>query len=486
MGQKIWSACLSLCAAAASAQADVVTDWNNVLLDTIRAVGGGPCPISRGNAMVHVAMFDAINSVDRIYEPYVGFFPCPPGASKEAAAAQAARDCLVHLYPSRTPIYDAALANSLAGIPNGPGKTAGISLGTLTAQGCIQSRSNDGTQNLPPFVQGTNPGDWKPTYPDFTAIPHAHGWGKTKPWVMNNVRRFVDKGPAGYTNMNQWLRSNRYAADFNEVKSLGALNSTTRTDEQTRIAFFWANDVNGTYKPPGHLNYITQVIADQQDLDLGERARIFALANLAMGDAGVAAWYTKYETNIDLWRPITGIREADTDNNPNTVKDANWEPINPFTPPFPAWASGHATFGGAHAGVMASFFCTDNITFTIDSEDPFYQALPSHPTRTFNRFSDAAWENAISRLYLGVHWRVDAETGNRAGLKIGEYAVDKFLRPRNKADFNRDGSKNVQDVMAFLGAFQQQNWRADFSCDGRVDGRDTFAFLICYLGNNCH
>lgn len=481
MRRMAWAACVSACAAVGAARADVVTDWNNVLLDTIRAVGGGPCPISRSDAMMHVAMFDAINSIERVYDPYLGFFPCPPNASKEAAAAQAARDVLVHLYPARQAVYDAALAGSLAAIPNGPSKAAGIALGAACAQGCIQSRANDGTQNLPAYVLGGTPGDWKPTYPDFTFPPHAPGWGKTKPWVMDHVKKFVDKGPAGYTNMTQWLKSARYAADFNEVKSLGAYNSTTRTDEQTRIAFFWANDVNGTYKPPGHLNYITQVIANQQDLTLGERARIFALANLAMGDAGVAAWYTKYETRIDLWRPITGIREADTDGNAATVKDATWEPLNPFTPPFPAWASGHATFGGAHAGVMAAFFCTDNVTFTIDSEDPFYQSLPSHPPRTFHRFSDAAWENAMSRIYLGVHWRVDADTGNRAGLKIGEYAVDHYLRPRNKADFDKNGVKNVQDVIAFLGAFQQQNWRADFTCDGTVNGVDTIAFFHCYL-----
>ena len=148
-----------------------------------------------------------------------------------------------------------------------------------------------------------------------------------------------------------------------------------------------------------------------------------------MGDAGVVAWDCKYDTKIDLWRPITAIREADTDGNPHTHADPTWEPLNPFSPPFPAYISGHATFSAAHAAVMADFFGTDNVTFTIDSEDPFYHLLPEHPLRTFHSFAAAAWENAESRLYLGVHYRFDATDGNAAGTALGHWVSAHMLQP---------------------------------------------------------
>jgi hypothetical protein len=198
---------------------------------------------------------------------------------------------------------------------------------------------------------------------------------------------------------------------------------------------------------------------------------------LAMGDAGVVAWDAKYDTNIDFWRPISGIRHADLDGNPHTVADPNWLPLNSFTPPFPAWISGHSTFAGAWAGVMAEFFGTDNVTFIGTSEDPFYAQLPSHPDRTFHSFSSAGLEDALSRIYLGVHWRTDCEDGFSAGQAIGQ----NFLGTPCAADFNHDGQLNAHDFFDFIHAFFAGDPSADFNHDGTVNAQDFFAFFQAFL-----
>jgi len=171
---------------------------------------------------------------------------------------------------------------------------------------------------------------------------------------------------------------------------------------------------------------------------------------------------------------------ADTDGNPHTTADPNWEPLNPFTPPFPAYTSGHATFGAAHSAVMIDFFGTDDVTFTVDSEDPFYNALPVHGPRTFHKFSEAAWENAMSRLYLGVHYRFDAVDGNSSGNQVGHWVYGHLFGRVLAADFDSNGSLTPHDVTAFLAAYQAQEWRADFNRDSRIDPRDAAAFLQCY------
>ena len=475
-------ACALLMSARVSSAADVVVDWNNVLLDTIRATGGPPCPISRTTALVHAAIYDAVNSIDRRHEPYLDFVSAPVGVSANAAAAAAAHRVLTSLFPARTAIYDAALAASLAAVPDGANETAGVTLGRAAADALLGERANDGTQSEPTYVIGTNPGDWRPTFPDNTTPPFNPGWGNSDPWTMVAGDQFRPVGPLGFRTMSNLLSSLGYAQQVNEVKSLGSRNSTTRTAEQTRIAYFWANDVNGTYKPPGHLNSITQVVSRDRRLTMVENARLFALINLAMGDAAVVAWDAKYNTNIDLWRPITAIRLAGTDGNAATTADPNWLPLNSFTPPFPACISGHATFGAAHAAVMAGYFGTDNVTFTITSEDPFYNGLPSHPSRTFNKFSDAALENAISRLYLGVHFRFDATDGNRAGTDLGKQVVRHYLRPISRADINGDGALVLSDLTAFMNAYIAGQVAADMDGNGVLNTLDVGQFVALLAG----
>jgi len=463
-------------------RADEVTYWNNVLLEGFRTdFGTGcPCPLARAGAMTQAAVYDAVNSIERTHRPYLRFVPASPGASKEAAVATAAHEVMVQLFPNLTADLDTHYGARLALIPNGPAKDEGIAVGRAAAADCLLSRTGDGSEIPEDYTFGGQPGDYRPTFPSFNPVCNPE-WRQVNTFCMVDHLQFHVAGPYGYTVMSEFLASPEYAADVNEVKEIGSLLSTTRTDEETRIAFYWANDLNGTSKPPGQLFTITQIVSADHKLTLSENARLFALVGLAMGDAGITAWTMKYGTDIDLWRPISAIREADTDGNDATDVDPLWLPLNPFTPAFPAWASGHATFGGAHAGVMAEFFGTDNVTFTADSEDPYYNALPEHPARTFHSFSEAAWENAISRLYLGVHYRIDAIDGNSAGLKLGHYVGQNFLLERCASDQNNDGAVNSADFFDFLDALLTENIEADFDRNGLVDSQDFFDYINAYF-----
>lgn len=429
------AAIAALLACAGAAQADTVLDWNNQYLQAIRNVGGPPCPISRIGAMYSAAVFNAVNSINPTHISYGGFSFAPaPGASQEAAAATAAHRVLSNLYPTQTAMFDAQLATSLAGIPVAA-RNAGIAVGEAAANHIIAFRSGDGSEVMMPYTQGTNPGDYRTPseHPPGTAFTPL--WGQVTPFGLTSGSQFRPTRLTDYGTMANLLASPEYTANFNQVKAIGALDAETadrnmdgnpdRTPYQTQTGFFWAYDRDGTAKPPGQLNQITQVVSQDRGLSLQDNARLFALVNLAMGDAGVAAWDAKYGTPIDFWRPVAGIHEADTDGNPDTISEPTWQPLNPFTPPFPAYVSGHATFGAAHAAAMAAFFGTDNITFTIDSEDDFYTGGP----RTFTSFSQAALENAESRLYLGVHWEFDATDGTELGFNVGEWAAANLLLP---------------------------------------------------------
>lgn len=452
-----WTAAALLCAgAAASASADVIDGWHNVYLDTIRATGGPPGPISRSGAMLGVAMYDAVNAIDiarspnKHYESYQQGIVAPnANASKKAAAAAAAHHVFTNLYGSGSAnpnaalqaMYDARLASDLAGIDDSMGqRTAGVALGVSVAQNLIALRANDGNDDNTPYTPGANAGDWRPS-PDLPPGTEAAGpnWGNVTPWALNSPdqfrpTRFVDDYNM---DMDTMMHSQSYADQINGggsvqygVKDYGARDSAVRTAEQTEIAWFWANDRNGTSKPPGQLVQITQNVADQEGLGLSAKARLFALVGIGQAEAGITAWDAKYNTPIDLWRPIEAIREPEDDGNALTIADPNWLPLNDFTPPFPAYVSGHATFGATHAAIMAGFFGTDDITFTIGSDE--FAVNPglgydADLTRTFTSFSEAAWENALSRVFLGVHFEWDAVDGNILGHNVGDYIVGNYL-----------------------------------------------------------
>jgi hypothetical protein len=411
-----------------SVHATTIQVWNDAYLDGIRATGGPPGPIARAGAMTHTAMFNAVNAVQRQYQSY-HFNVVAPDALADVAAAQAGRDVLAALYPALTANFDNLLASQLALVPDLPGKAAGIALGQSAAASMLALRTGDGSDNNTPYVQGNNPGDWRQTDARPPATPN---WGLLTPFNMTTGDQFRPNLPGGATNMTELLTSQIYTDNYNDVKEKGALVGSTRTQDETDIASFWANDRDGTYKPPGHLNDIAQNLATQNGLSLIEEARLFALLNLALADAGIVAWDAKYLTDVDFWRPVTGIQLGDTDGNPDTVGDPNWQPwsddpnINGFTPPFPAFISGHATFGAAASAIFHEFFGTDSMAFSIGTEDPGYTG-PA--LRHYTSFKDIAMENGRSRVYLGVHWQFDADMGYSSGDALGRFVYNHSLAP---------------------------------------------------------
>jgi hypothetical protein len=410
---------------------DAVTNWNGVLLDVIRQVGGPPGPIARAGAMMHGAIYDAVNSIVYTHEPYLVRVPASSHASIRAAIAYAAHDTLATAFPDTTVDLAGELASAVSSINGGSGRiAAGKAVGRAAAKAMIDARSADGADDNTPYVNGTKPGDWRPANGAAAASPN---WPRVKPFCIASGSEYRPPRPGGYLSKTEMLKSPEYAAQLTEVKELGESTSATRTAEQSEIAFFWANDLDGTYKPPGQLFEITKIVSEQRNLDVVENARLFALVALGMGDAAVVAWDAKYSTDLDLWRPDTAIQLAGSDGNPGTSPDTGWQPLSqmtngtPFSPPFPAYVSGHATFGAVHAAIMRLYFGTDNVTFTATTEDP--HPLAQGVTRTFNSFTEAARENARSRIYLGVHFQWDGDHGFLSGTALGERIFASKLRP---------------------------------------------------------
>lgn len=409
---------------------DAVTHWNDVLLEVIRDVGGSPCPIARAGAMMHGAIYDAVNSIVDTHEPYLVKVRANPNASLEAAIAYAAHDTLAAAFPSTKVDLAVERDDAIAALTTGAASiAAGKAVGLDAAAAMVQARENDGADDNTPYGYTTAPGDWRPTD---GAPPASPNWPKVKPFCMDSGSQFRPPRPGGYRSKTEMLRSPEYIAQVNEVKSLGQDNSVTRTPEQTEIAFFWANDLDKTYKPPGQLFEITKIVSEQRGLDIVENARLFALVALAMGDAAVVAWDAKYSRDLDLWRPESAIQLAATTGNPAPTADPAWKPLSQktdgtrFTPPFPAYVSGHATFAAAHAGIMRRFFGTDNVGFVATTEDP--NPAAQGVKRAFNSFTEAARENARSRVYLGVHFQWDADHGFHSGNALGEHVYATCLR----------------------------------------------------------
>lgn len=459
------------------ARADVLDDWTEQWLDTIRVVGGPPCPISRNGAVLYAGIYDAVNSIARTHEPYLDFVSAAEDASPEAAAVAAAHHVLVSLYPARKAVYDAQYDANMAEIEAGAPKANGIAAGIAAAEQILDARRFDRTDVEEPYQYLDTLGSYRPSPPDFTQPPFNPGWGTTQPWTMETGDAFRPKGPNGFRRLNKLLRSAGYANQLNEVKRLGRRDSAERTPEQTEIAWFWANDRDGTFKPPGQLIRITQIVANQEGLSFFEKARLMALASIAMGDAGLVAWDMKFSTDMDLWRPVTAIRMAADDGNKRTDPDPEWLPLLEFTPPFPAYTSGHATFAAAHAAVMRDFFGRDDITFTAETDEP----IVSDVTRTFHSFTEAARENGLSRIYLGVHFRFDADIGYLTGVKLGEYVCKNHLRKIGcTADMNGDGRLTTKDLNQYIKLFFRLDPRADRNSDGQVDVQDFQLFLAAY------
>ena len=394
---------------AATARADVVTDWNQIALATQAAVTGGvrTAPASRALAMVHAAIYDSVNAIDRRYTVYAVDAQAAPGSSAEAAVAAAAHAVLVSLYPSRQGALDAAYTLSLSQIPDGTSKTNGISLGESVAATILALRSSDGAAATPPYTQAPGPGIWQPTPLNFAPAVFV-AWGNVTPFTLNRGSQFRGEGPPALT-------SAEYAADFNEVKSLGAGNSVMRTPRQTETARFWVENSQITW------NNIARIVADANQNSLSENARLFALLNLAGADTAIAVFDSKYAFNF--WRPIAAIRAADTDGNEDTIADPTWTPLVE-TPAHPDYTSQHSAYGSAAAKVLASFFGRDEISFTITTS-----TAPGGVMRSYDSFSQAAEENMLSRIYVGYHFRSACRHGFNQGRQVAHWVFHKFLQP---------------------------------------------------------
>src|SRR5262245_53114409 len=345
--------------------ANVVLEWNQLALHAIGQARVSPVVASRALAITQAAVYDAVNAIDRSFEPYHAHACASRGASPEAAAAQAAHDTLTALFPSQAATFDSALVADLAGIPPGRARQ-GVDVGREVARQILDWRSTDGSAATVIYTPGTDPGDWRPTPPaNLPAL--APQWPYVTPFAMSAGSQFRPAPPPE-------LGSAAYAAAFDEVKSLGRADSTTRTEEQAQIARFW-NDGLGTAFAPGYWNRIAQGVAADRGLSLVGDARLFALLNIATADAIISCWDAKYTYN--LWRPVTAIRAADTDGNPTTEVDTSWSPLL-VTPNFPSYTSAHSTVSAAAAGVLTALF-GDDYHFTVGAESVSY-------TRSFDSF----------------------------------------------------------------------------------------------------
>ena len=356
--------------------------------------------------MVSASVYDAVNAIDRTPSYYVSL-KAPAGASANAAVASASYTVLSYLYPGQQSTFDADLATTLASIPDGQSKIDGMAVGQSIANAIIAMRKDDGAINFVDYTPGSGPGVWQPTAPSFTPAENPQ-WATLKPFAMTSPSQFRPAAPPSLT-------SQQWADDANKTLSLGSVDSTTRTADETQSALFW-NDKAGTYTPPGHWNAIAEQVAQQQGDSLAQDARLFAALNFAEGDAAVVAWDAKYTYNA--WRPIVVAADAPSAGNSQVQPVANWVSLL-TTPPFPEYVSGHSTYSGAAAAVLSSFF-GDSFSFSADS-----MGTPG-VTRSYTSFLQAAQDAGESRIYGGIHFEFSNQAGLTAGADLAAYILETF------------------------------------------------------------
>jgi hypothetical protein len=418
---------LSLCAgiAAGPSCADAVVDWNEIAQQAI--VAGRPGPIgAMDSALVQVAVHDAVQAIDRRFEPYHVEVKHAHG-SRSAAAAAAAHGVLVGMYPTQAATLDATYFNYLAahGLTNDPG----LLVGEQVAAGILPLRRTDPIPLPPPFTGGTGIGQWRPT-PSFIGNPPAppsgapmavHWMAGFDPFTLTGPTRFRADPPPAVT-------SERYRKDYDEVKKLGSFSSTDRTPQQKDIAYFYTDNFLAQW------NRALRGIATRHLRRTGDSARLFALANLSVADAVITSWDSK--KFYSFWRPITAINEGDNDGNPKTVGDPTWQPlIN--NPNYPDYTSGANNVTGAMTRTLSLFFERDRMTFEVTSLAP----LAIQKTRVYNRFSDAAQDVVDARVYLGIHFRFADTAARKQGQRVAEWAFNHFLLPLDDND-HKHGRKD--------------------------------------------
>lgn len=389
-----------------TAHADVVTDWNQIAIDMLKAANVTVNPWSRSMAMVHVAMSDAINTVQGRYASYTAKLPAAPNASAEAAAVSAARHILIQLVPAQRAKIDEAYADSLARLPDGAAKNDGITLGERVAALVQADRSTDATNAPDNYRPITMPGVWIPTQP-----PSFAEYAQAKPWGMKSADQFRPGPPPP-------LSSALYARDYNETKDLGGAKSVKRTAQQTEAVRFWTTG-NGNFLPSW--NQVARQLSAAKGLGLAENARLFALLNMGIANNYICDWDAKFHYN--RWRPVTAIRNGDQDGNDATERDAGWTPLN-VTPMHPEYPSSAAIVAGVSSGVLESVFGTGSLqTLTVtDSADSRLQ-------RQFNSIAQMAEEQRMVRIWGGIHFRNSLEVSEQMGRKLAEHLLSNIMTP---------------------------------------------------------
>jgi len=390
-----------------------VVQWNRVLLTIVRTAGAQPATVhpTRSFAIMHAAIYDAVNSIDRTHRRYLVRVPgVSRRASQEAAAASAGHDSLLALYPAFQSMLDDQLAISLEQIPDGPEKAEGIRIGQTVARRILAIRSHDRSDAEPiPYVFGTEPGDYQSTPPNFPPQPQFTHWALVTPFALGRANQFRPGAPPV-------LPGHAYAEAFNEVKTLGIGRAGSAQDDNALIGRFWNAPIQNYW------NEITQTATLGHQLSTASAARLFALVDLAIADGVIAFYDAKYTYNF--WRPVTAIRNADPNINPDTLPDPDWLPLVVTTAPDPSYPGAHAAISGIGGTVLTSFFERDDFDFDVTSE-----VLPD-VQRTFSTFTAAMEEASASRIFAGQHFRFDENAGLRLGERIADWVVGHFLLPR--------------------------------------------------------
>ena len=387
---------------------NAVIEWNRTLLAIVRTPGAQPATIhsTRNFAILHAAIYDAVNNVAPKFSPYLVSLPnVPRSASEIAAADEAAHDVLVSLYPAFQLSLDTELQQDLAQLPDNERKAQGVAAGQAVAVQLLAARSADGANlTSPSYVPGTQPGDYQLTPPNFAPADFTQ-WSQVTPFALARANEFRPGPPPALT-------SDTYTEVFNEVKDLGFIASTTRTAEQTQIGKFWNGNIQDFW------NEIAQTAALAHQLNLQDSARLFALLNISLADTTIAFFDAKYAYNF--WRPVTAVQLADTDGNPLTDPNPTWLPLSTKTAPDPSYPGAHSAISRAGATVLRFYF-GDQFTFDVTSESL------TGVTRHFTSFSAAAEEAGLSRIYAGQHFRTDHIAGKSLGGQVAESIDESIL-----------------------------------------------------------
>jgi hypothetical protein len=399
-------AMILLTAAGVNAQ-NVVVQWNAIASTTI-VTNHAEASVASGVwfAYVHLAVYDAVNAIDHRFQPYLFTTNSPAGANKDAAAVAAAHRILVQYFPSDQASLDAQYASSLAGIPDTPANiSAGVTVGEASAQTLIAARANDGLLANVPYNPPVGPGYWLPTPPAYAPHPLTPWLGQMVPFTMTSAAQFLpDEGPTAL-NSQQWIE------DYNQVKSLGALNSTVRTPQQTEIGLFWTEHTGKQYARA------FRTLATQKGLDTSDTARLMAMLWAGYADAGIGGWNAKLF--FSFWRPVTATRAGG--GNPALTADPSWLPLA-NTPNHPEYPAAHGFVTGAVSTILAGYFGTPNVTFSVDSR-------VTNTTHYFTSTTDLMQEVEMARIYAGFHYHHSVIEGKVLGQNVAHQLMQQYFRP---------------------------------------------------------